>query len=130
APVGSISIYDPQVLLSLKQVYYAIHPNGMVADCQNDFAGWFNAVMKKEYSYSELFNLYNSICGSNAGYICEPPSETTDQNSVGVALTGETGFTITNLPPMLCGLNEPAGGPVYVNDDPAKTLPNLPTTAL
>ena len=32
APVGSISIYDPQVLLSLKQVYYAIHPNGMVAD--------------------------------------------------------------------------------------------------
>ncbi len=121
APVGPVSLYDPQVLLCLKQVYYAIHPNGMPDDCQGDFAGWFNSVMQKQYSYADLFNLYNSICGNNAGYICENPADSTGRPAV-VVSDGGANFTITNMPPMLCGLNEPAGGPVYVNLDPCKDL--------
>lgn len=123
-PAAGITIYDPQVLLSLKQVYYITHPGGLPENCQADFASWFNTVMKTQYEYSSLLSLYNTVCGNNAGYICEPPADESNQASVYVDFMGTTAGS-AGLPPMLCGLNEPGGGPVVVDDSPCKDLPKI-----
>lgn len=117
----AISINNPQVLLSLKQVYYIIHPDGMPLDCQNDFQSWFNRVMQTQYEYKKLLDIYNNICGNNAGYICEA-HDAAAATQVYVDFAGGGGSAPPVLPPMLCGLNEPAGGPVVYNDDPCKDL--------
>ncbi|MBX2887990.1 MAG: LysM peptidoglycan-binding domain-containing protein [Ferruginibacter sp.] len=122
-PAGTITLYDPQVLLSLKQVYYIIHPAGLPDNCQAGFAGWFNSVMQTQYEYNDLLELYNSVCGNNAGYICDPPVDDGKQASVYVDIIGIT--VPGNLPPMLCGLNEPGSGPVTIDDDPCKDLPKI-----
>ncbi len=122
-PTTSISIYDPQVLLALKQVYFIIHPNGLPKDCAPDFASWFNSVMKTQYEYKELFGIYNTVCGNNAGYICDAP---VDQNTEARVFVDVAGSSVpTNLPPMLCGLNETTGGPVVFNDNPCQDLPKI-----
>jgi YD repeat-containing protein len=123
-PTSTITVYDPQVLLSLKQVYYILHPNGLPDDCQNDFRSWFNVVMKTQYEYRQLLALYNSVCGNNAGYICEPQASAAKAASVYVDFMGSTPTTI-NLPPMLCGLNEGGGTPVVFDDNPCKDLPKI-----
>ncbi len=120
---SGLNLYDAQTLLSLKQVYYIIHPNGMPDACQTDFAGWFNRVMQVQYTYNDILTLYNNVCGNNAGYICEPPPATTTDVSVYVNFMGAG--VPTNLPPMLCGLNEPGGGPVPIEENPCKDLPKI-----
>jgi len=120
-PTSTITLYDPQVLLSLKQVYYITHPNGLPINCQADFASWFNTVMKTQYEYNGLLTLYNSVCGNNAGYICELPVDSSTAASVYVDFMGAN-VPPANLPPMLCGLNEPGGGPVPIENDPCKDL--------
>ncbi len=124
-PVGTISINDPQVLLSLKQVYYVIHPNGMVADCETDFAAWFNRVMETYYAYEELLVLYNTVCGNNAGYVCSSPTESEEETRFAIQLVAQPigPNIIGKLAPVLCGLNHPSNGPVIIpNDDPCKDL--------
>lgn len=120
---GGLSLYDAQTLTSIKQVYYIIHPNGMPDACQSDFTGWFNRVMQVQYTYNDILTLYNNVCGNNAGYICEPPPTTTTDVSVYVNFMG--GGVPANLPPMLCGLNEPGGGPVPIEENPCKDLPKI-----
>ncbi len=122
---ATISIYDPQVLLSLKQVYYIIHPNGLPDDCEKDFQSWFNSVMKTQYEYNGLLILYNNTCGNNAGYICEKAPDVADEKvSVYVDFMG-AGTASIDLPPMLCGLNDPIGTPVLIDDNPCKDLPKI-----
>lgn len=116
------SINNPQVLLSLKQVYYITHPNGLPDNCQTDFASWFNTVMKTQYEYADLLALYNNVCGNNAGYICEPPADVNAEASIYVNIVGPN-VPPANLPPMLCGLND--GGPVPIEHDPCKDLPKI-----
>ncbi len=123
-PTATITIYDPEVLLSLKQVYYITHPNGLPDNCNEDFASWFNTAMKTQYEYKELLGLYNNVCGNNAGYICEPPRDASKEATVYVDFMGSNAPT-NNLPPMLCGLNEGGGTPVVFDDDPCKDLPKI-----
>ncbi len=120
---GGLSLYDAQTLQSIKQVYYIIHPNGLPDACQEDFAGWFNRVMQVQYNYNDLLTLYNNVCGNNAGYICEAPPNQSTEVSVYVNFMG--GNVATNQQPMLCGLNEPGGGPVPIENNPCKDLPKI-----
>ena len=117
----TLSAYDPQVLLSMKQLYYILHPGGVPNDCEIDFASWFNVLMGTNFLYTQLFTHYNNVCGVGTGYICSEP--TTERT-----LYVERDSIIAMQPPLLCGLNEPLATPVYVNDDPCNDLDILALT--
>ncbi|MEO8772125.1 MAG: RHS repeat-associated core domain-containing protein [Ferruginibacter sp.] len=125
-PTVTISLYDPQVLLSLKQVFYDLHPAGLPLDCEGEFAGWFNRVMQTTYAYSELFDLYNNTCGNNAGYICSAPNGADPGGEVTVKGAGTVlNSGLANLPPLLCGLSEATSQPVGIDDSPCNDLPAI-----
>jgi len=126
ATPATISVYDPQVLLSLKQEYYILHPGGVPDDCQGDFTGWFNRVMQTQYTYTDLLTLYNTVSGSGSGLVCPNQFQEEMDNTATVSVNNTaTSQLIINQPPMLCGLNEPGGGPVPVDDNPCKDLPKI-----
>ncbi|MEP7238962.1 MAG: hypothetical protein ABI685_13880, partial [Ferruginibacter sp.] len=112
------SVNDPEVLLSMKQAYYLMHPDGLPEDCQNDFTSWFNLTMQTEYkNYAELFDLFEAISGNNSGYICSIPG---DEQGVS---TGGNGLVPNNTPPLLlCGLNDPIIIRVPHDENPCKDL--------
>jgi hypothetical protein len=128
APTSS-SVFDPQVLLSMKQIYYLLHPAGLAANCEDDFSSWFNISMGTNYAYSQLFIQYNNICGTNTGYICSLPEN--DPKATYTAPSGIVGASNNSIyqPPTLCGLNEPIFHPTPVVLGPCKDLAQIALTA-
>lgn len=129
------SLNDCDVLFSLKQAFYVMHPNGFSTgggseeggigmeapqeDCQTSFMSWFNLQMGTTYEkYFELADWYKNVCGPGAGIICPEDSETE------VVIEDSLIMMPTN-PPMLCGLAEPVFTPVTPTDDPCKNIPKI-----
>jgi hypothetical protein len=128
APTSS-SVFDPQVLLSMKQIYYLLHPAGLASNCEDDFSSWFNISMGTNYAYSQLFTQYNNICGANTGYICSLPEN--DPKATYTAPSSIIGASNNSIyqPPTLCGLNEPVFHPIPVVLGPCKDLAQITLTA-
>lgn len=117
------SAYDPDVLLSMKQAYYVMHPTGLPSDCEADYASWFNISMGTTYSFKELFAIYNNVCGNNAGYICSVPDAVKERE-----LRLDEAGTQSLSPyqsPLLCGLNEPVFHTLPYDDNPCKDLTQI-----
>lgn len=110
-------------------------------DCtslNSNFVALFNTTYGTSYTtFAELHDLYlgcnydlQSPCGNG-----KDPKESPSPEGVPVAGPqpapivnpgggGGGGGTI-DLPPMLCGLNDPSGGPVPIDTDPCKDLPKI-----
>lgn len=117
------SATDPVVLLSMKQAYYLMHPGGLPENCEADFTSWFNLTMQYGFhEYSDLFNHYEAIAGTNAGYICSIPTE---EPAISINPGGTTVPTYIPSPPLLCGLNDPIFIKVPTDEDPCKDLVKL-----
>ena len=106
-----------QLLLGLKLSYYITHPQ-FEEDCEYLFTAWYNNALDTEISYNEIFELYESTCGINSGYICGVP----DTGAVYVIRSVLTGIT---MPPVLCGLNAPVFPPAPQQTDACADLPNI-----
>ncbi len=117
------SAYDPDVLLSMKQAYYVMHPTGLPADCEADYASWFNISMGTTYSFKELFTIYNNVCGNNAGYICSVP-DAARERELRLDETGTQSLSPYQSP-LLCGLNEPVFHTLPYDDNPCKDLAQI-----
>ncbi|RYY71841.1 MAG: hypothetical protein EOO13_01700, partial [Chitinophagaceae bacterium] len=124
APTTPVTQYSPQVLLNLKKVYAIMHPNGFPNDCQADFSSWFNSVMHTQYNYTGLMALYNNVVGAGAGIICGGLATEFESPRIYVDVI-PLSDTLINLPPMLCGLNDPGSGPVPIEHEPCKDIPQI-----
>lgn len=110
------SAWNAPVLLSMKQVYYQLHPGGLPVDCQIDFTSWFNLAMGTSFDYNQLMTRYETVIGTGAGTVCG--GEVQKETPIG-------GGSSPYQPPLLCGLNDPVFTPAIVNNDPCKDLYKL-----